>query len=281
MFNFKFTAMKRTSLIFATSLLMTAAISFTSCQKDDEQDPIIALAAEDSDIDSYFDEVMAETDELTLQDDGVKSSEMMYAVLAGQGTRTRKTSWEGDCRIDSVTYSDYVNPNARYERVKNGVMVIRTCGRYNEPEFERTVTFNNFTVNGNQIEGTKVISKTAEHQYQISLTNGKITFTDGTSYTRNIERTRTWVEGYNTPFFIWDDVYTLEGTATGVNRQGNAYTHQIASALVYKLSCRWIVQGVIEFSVGDMQATLDYGNGDCDYLAYVTVNGQTVEVKLR
>ena len=127
----------------------------------------------------------------------------------------------------------------------------------------------------------KQIRKTAEHEYQITLTNGKITFTDGTTYTRTVERTRTWVEGYDTPFYIWDDVYTLEGVATGVNRRGYTYTHQITSALMFKLSCRWLVQGVIDLTVGDKQATIDYGNGDCDNIAYVTVNGKTYEVKLR
>lgn len=280
MSNLNFTAMKRTGFIFATGLLVMAAISFTSCQKDDEQDPIIVQAAEDSDVDSYYDDVITEVDELTLVNDA-KDSQMMYATLGGQGTRTRKTTWEGNCRIDSVTYSDFVNANSRYERVKNGLIVIQTCGRYDGVEFERTITFKNFTINGNLIEGTKVIRKTAEHEYQITLTNGKITFTDGTTYTRTVERTRTWASGYDTPYNIWDDVYTLEGTATGVNRRGYNYTHQIKSALMFKLSCRWIVQGIIDITVGDKQATIDYGNGECDSLAYVTVNGKTYEIKLR
>lgn len=280
MSNLNFTAMKRTSLIFATGLMMLAAIGFASCQKDDEQDPIITQAAEDSDVDSYYDDVMTEVDELTLVGDS-KDSQMMYATLGGQGKRTRKTSWDGICRIDSVTYENFINANSRYERVKNGLIVIRTYGRYNEAEFERTITFKNFTINGNLIEGTKVIRKTAEHEYQITLTNGKITFTDGTTYTRTIERTRTWVAGYDTPYNIWDDVYTLEGSATGVNRQGNTYTHQIKSALMFRHSCRWIVQGIIDLTVGDKQVSIDYGNGECDSLAYVTVNGKTYEVKLR
>lgn len=280
MFNLKFTAMKRTNLILATGLMLMAAFSFTSCQKDDEQDPIISQTVEDSDVDSYYDDVMTEADDVTMTD-GTKDSQMMYATLGGSGTRTRKTTWDGNCRVDSVTYQDYVNPNSRFERVKNGIIIIRTCGQYNGFEFERTITFKNFTINGNLIEGTKVIRKTAEHVYQITLTDGKITFTDGTTYTRNVERTRTWVNGYDTPFNIWDDVYTLEGTATGINRHGNAYTHQIKSALMIKFSCRWIVQGIIDITVGDKQASIDYGNGDCDNLAYVTVNGKTFEVKLR
>lgn len=280
MSNLKLTAMKRTSLMFAASLMMMAAISFTSCQKDDDQDPVIAQAAEDSDVDSYYDDVMTEVDELTLAGDS-KDSEMMFASLSGTGTRTRKTSWEGNCRIDTITYQAYVNPFSRFERVKNGVIAIRTCGRYSGPEFERTITFKNFTINGNKIEGTKVVRKTAENTYQITITDGKITFTDGTTYTRTANRTRTWVGGQNTPFNVWDDVYTLEGTANGVNRRGYTYTHQIKSALMFKLACRWIVQGIVDITVGDKQASIDFGNGDCDNLAYVTVNGKTFEVKLR
>ncbi|QKG79064.1 hypothetical protein [Tenuifilum thalassicum] len=274
--------MKRTNLILAASIMMMAAISFTSCEKDDEViNPIVEQSVEDDDVDSYFDDVLAEVDDITLSENS-KDSQMAYATLGENGERIRKTSWDdNNCRIDSVIYNEFVNPNAKYERVKNGVIIIRTCGNYLSDNFERTVTFDNFTINGNKIEGKKVIRKTAEHQYQITLTDGKVTFTDGTTYTRNAERTRTWVEGYDTPFFVWDDVYTLEGSATGVNRKGETYTHQITSALMFKLNCRWIVQGVINITVGDKEATLDYGMGECDNMAYVTVNGKTYEIKLR
>ena len=41
------------------------------------------------------------------------------------------------------------------------------------------------------------------------------------------------------------------------------------------------VSGVIEIEKNDAKATLDYGNGDCDKLANITINGVTKEIVLR
>ena len=281
MFNLNLTAMKRTSLIFAASLMLMATISLTSCQKDEETDPIVSTMQQDDEATAYFDDVLAEVDDITMKSPDVKAIDYNAISVEGQGTRTWETSYDGNWRVDSVTYANYVNPNSKFERVKNGIMIIRTLGRPIDAEFSREISFKNFTINGNLIEGEKEIEKTAEYAFTVTLQNGKITFTDGTTYTRAFTRTRTWVAGFDTPYVIWDDIHTIEGTATGVNRSGYTYTHQITNALMVKLSCRWIVEGTIELTVGDKTATFDYGNGECDNIATVTVNGKTYEVMLR
>ena len=81
------------------------------------------------------------------------------------------------------------------------------------------VTFENFTINDNKIEGTKTIEKVENLKYKITLENGKITFTDGTFLTCSYIRYRTMVAGIATPFYIWDDAYTFEGSANGANRK--------------------------------------------------------------
>ncbi len=283
MFNLNFNVMKRLNVIFAASLMMMAAISFTSCQKDDGDttDPLVTTMQEGDEVDSYFDETMSEVDELTYESDSKSQMDMAVINSMGQGTRTRKTSWEGDIRIDTVTYNNFVNGNARFERVKNGQIIIRTTGHYLGETFIREVSFNNFTINGNLIEGNKRIQKTSQYTYEIQLENGKVTFSDGTTHTRTMTRTRTMVEGYDTPYYIWDDVYTIEGSSTGVNRQGNAYTHQITNALVVRMDCRWIVSGTFNVTVNNNSMSLDYGNGVCDNLATATINGRAYEVRLR
>lgn len=283
MFNLNFNVMKRSNVIFAACLMMMAAINFTSCQKDDgnDTDPLVTTMQEGDEVDSYFDETMSEVDELTYESNSKSQMDMAVINSMGQGTRTRKTSWEGDIRVDTVTYNNFVNGNARFERVKNGQIIIRTTGHYLGETFIREVSFNNFTINGNLIEGNKRIQKTSQYTYEIQLENGKVTFTDGTTHTRTMTRTRTMVEGYNTPYYIWDDVYTIEGSSTGVNRQGNAYTHQITNALMVRMDCRWIVSGTFTVSVNNNSITLDYGNGVCDNMATVTINGRAYEVRLR
>jgi hypothetical protein len=48
-----------------------------------------------------------------------------------------------------------------------------------------------------------------------------------------------------------------------------------------ELACRFIVSGTIEMRPQDRPVRLlDYGNGDCDNVATVTINGETYTIYL-
>lgn len=269
--------MKRISIFLATGLLM-AAFSFTSCEKE-EVSPMAELLEIDDEVASYFDELVGEVDELTLVSGTAKSGEV--TLSSNSGSRTVVTTFSGDTVIHTITFVDFVNPNSQYERVKNGTMIIKVIGRPYMETFWRQITFVDFTVNGHQVEGVKLIVKTGTYQFTITLTDGKITFTDGTTYTRNFERIRTWIAGFETPYYVWDDEFEIEGQAWGVNRREQEYTHTIINPLLVRRSCRWIVQGTIEMTVNNNLAILDYGDGTCDRLATLTVNGETWTIRLR
>lgn len=274
--------MKRKNLFLLAGLMLVLTLPFTACQQDTEDDdPVVVMTEDEAEIDGFFDDIMAEIDEITLNDSIAYDMGEMAVFTEGAGTRTIKTYYDGQIRIDSIFYDSYVNPKSKFECVKNGTIIIRTQGHKLENTFIREISFMNFTINGNKIEGTKRIEKTAEHTYRVTLTNGKITFTDGTTCTRTTERIRTMVDGFNTPLWVWDDVYTIEGSASGVNRKGLEYSHLIINPLMVRLACRWIVQGTIEFTVDGNSVILDYGNGICDSDATVTRNGRTVQIKLR
>ncbi len=269
--------MKRIS-IFLTAGLLMAAFSFTACEKE-ETSPLAELLEADDEVASYFDEILAEVDELTLVGDTQKSMEVTLAL--NSGSRTVVTTFSGDTVIHTITFVDFVNPNSQYERVKNGTMKIKVIGRPYMETFWRQITFVDFTVNDHQVEGVKLIEKTGTYQFTITLTDGKITFTDETTYTREFERTRTWVAGFETPYHVWDDEFEIEGQAWGVNRREQEYTHTITNPLLVRRNCRWIVQGTIEMAVANNLAILDYGDGTCDRLATLTVNGETWTIRLR
>ncbi len=271
--------MKRTNVIFAASLLVFATI-FASCEKTEETNPLVETSMDDDQVTALYDDVLNETDELTTTSQPSKSS-AEYAMMTGSGSRTHETTFSGDTMIKTITYVNFINGNSQNGHVKNGVIIVKILGGPLQEQFERTITFQNFFIDDIKIEGKKRIIKTAEHQYSIMLMAGKTTFPDGTTYTRECTRTRTWTEGYNTPANIWDDTYTIEGNATGTNRKGNTYTHTITNPLVIENACRWIVQGTIELTTNGQTATLDYGMGDCDNIATITINGKTTEIRIR
>jgi len=50
---------------------------------------------------------------------------------------------------------------------------------------------------------------------------------------------------------------------------------------VIKNSCRWIVEGTIEMVSNSKTTVLDYGMGECDNQATITVNGNINDITLR
>jgi hypothetical protein len=105
--------------------------------------------------------------------------------------------------------------------------------------------------------------------------------TDGVSFSWNSSRMREWIEGDNT-YIRWDDVYLITGTSEGVRPSGLTWTKEIITPLRRELTCRFLVSGSIEIAPEDKPVRLlDYGNGDCDNIATVTVNGQTYTIYLR
>ncbi len=258
-------------------ILAGVLFAFSSCNKENENEVLKDNLITDDEVAAWFEEILAEVDELTLVNE-TKENEFLMEALTG--TRTITSSFSGDTLIRSISYTGFVNPNSPGERNRDGIIVIKVVGRPQLPKFWREAKFVDFKVDGNRIEGIKTIEKTAENQFSISLKNGKVIFEDGRTYTKQFSRVRKQVAGTSTPFFIWDDEFTTEGVATGVNRAGKNYVHTIREPLLYRRNCRWIVKGVIEFAVEDNLATLNYGDGTCDRFATLTINGESTVITL-
>jgi hypothetical protein len=273
--------MKRTNVIFAASLLVFAT-SFSACQKSETTDPLVDSSQDDDQVTALIDNVQSEADEVVSAPSKASSESADYAMLAaGSGTRTVVKSFSGDTIVRTITFANFINGNSLNGHIKNGVIVVKVLGGPLQAQFLKIVTLQNFTIDGNKIEGKTTTTKTGDYKFSEVLIGGKITLSDNTTYTRSYNHTRTWTAGFDTPLNIWDDVYTIEGNATGINRKGNTYTHTITNPLVIENDCRWIVQGTIELTTNGKTATLDYGMGTCDDMATITINGKTTDIKIR
>ena len=77
-------------------------------------------------------------------------------------------------------------------------------------------------------------------------------------------------------------MWSTTGNTTGVNRNGVAVTSTILEPLIKKASCRWISDGLIQFTRDDKTSTLDFGDGSCDrFGTLTTANGNTFTIRLR
>jgi hypothetical protein len=78
-----------------------------------------------------------------------------------------------------------------------------------------------------------------------------------------------------------DDVYSIEGSASGKDGQNISYSVTITTPLVKKLNCEWISSGVGEMKItGQATKKLNFGTGTCDNIATLTVGRLSTTVTL-
>jgi hypothetical protein len=169
--------------------------------------------------------------------------------------------------------------------VRSGTILIEYGGEHREPGSYRIVTFEDFFIDSIQVEGTRTVTNITDTTaddgleiYETSLVGGKLTFTDGTTITREGGHTRTRYHGETR-----EESYTLlTGNASGTLQDDTEYNMDITTEILITGECdvHVPVSGVKEFVAGDNAVIIDFGDGTCDNLAEVTINGETVEIEL-
>jgi hypothetical protein len=136
-----------------------------------------------------------------------------------------------------------------------------------------TTIFENYTVNGIKIEGTKTRTSNFEEltgngTSTTSVSNGKITLTNGTVATWTSDRSRVSDLDAGT--------VTTEVSASAVANGTTIYSHNTTTPLVGKMNCGkpGPVSGVVATVYRNNNITIDFGNGSCsNRTVTITVNG--------
>jgi hypothetical protein len=191
-------------------------------------------------------------------------------------------------RVWTITFG---NPNVptcsfRGHSLKGQIILTRTRGT-TFPKI-MTVTYNNFYVNDNKLEGTSTwkremlgIETTLHPKTTFTMTGMTLTTSTGV-YTRNGERIREMTAGFSTRLSPTDDVYSTYGTFTTTHPNGSVFTSLIEATtpLVHKTACSLLqvpmpfpVSGILKLTKNSHYATIDYGTGDCDNLAMLSLDG--------
>lgn len=113
---------------------------------------------------------------------------------------------------------------------------------------------------------------TVNHELEITHPNGLVVEADGT-------RVAEWVEGVGSGSWS-DNVFSITG-----NRDlsfSNGFNHYaiVTDALRKEVSCAYFVSGQVEITRNNGSGILDYGDGTCDNLATITINGVEYEITL-
>ena len=274
--------MKKISL--ALTFMMAALFLLSSCKKNNTTDDNFNAVKDDAFAESTFNNVTNIADEAyTLSTSGhFKSSDNIF--LGDCATVTLDTTVFP--RVLTIDFGD-TNCLGNDGRYRRGKIIVTFTGRYWHPGTIITTTFDEYYVNDNQVEGTKVVTNngfndSGNMNWDIAV-NGLITLANGEgSISWNSQRNREWIEGISTPFNRWDNIYLITGDATGQRANGLHWTRQITNPLRIELACRFIVSGTVKVTPeGKPVRILDFGDGNCDNEATVTVNGTTHTIYLR
>jgi len=248
----------------------------------------INLADDDAVSEAVFEDVFNSVDNATIAlDDAMKNGNTKTVFLVADSCPTISVShppagiWPKTITIDYGTGCTGFNDNTR-----SGRIIIEVTGPRREEGSKRTVSFDNYFFNDIKVEGTKVFENlglNSNNNFVISVTlsDGKLILPDGKTLEREVEHQREWVAGFMTPN-KWDDECLVTGSASGKNAEGISYLRTITSALHWKRVCAFIVSGVVKFERdGKDPFELDYGTGECDNKAVVTMGGESKEIQLR
>jgi hypothetical protein len=176
-----------------------------------------------------------------------------------------------------------------------GKIITVYTGRLINAGASATTNFDGFKIDEISVQGTHKITNTSGStpggnlkQYTIEIRDAKLSKPNGNYTEWRSDRVITQIEGNGTILPI-DDVLKIEGSARGRVKRGNvlvAWQSEITEPLIKKFTCRWISKGVVKThreslsSTSPWVAILNFGNGSCDYLATLTINGITHNIEL-
>jgi hypothetical protein len=143
--------------------------------------------------------------------------------------------------------------------------------------------YDNYTENGVKLEGSftfKNLSTTNAGIFNIVAQNIKLTDATNTTLSYNATQTYTQVAGHASWWDWSDDVYNVTGNIDSALSTGETATWTIQTPLVKANNCYWVSAGTGLLTINGLDYQVDYGNGNCDNTATVTVNGQVYTITL-
>jgi hypothetical protein len=285
--------MKKKILLFGMTL---SILAFTSCSQDSNSTTAEATVtssevASTQKMDNAIDDISLIADNQYEVSEGSTTGKITenYHSLLPSCASVSDLGSTISVRVLTITFGTETSACIfRGHSLKGQIILTRTIGT-TFPKI-MTVTYHNFYINDNKLEGVSTWKRemlgsgsTLHPKTTFTMTGMTLTTTTGV-YTRNGDRIREMTAGFLTRLSPTDDVYSTYGTFTTTHPNGTIFTSLIESTtpLVHKTACSLIqipmpfpVSGIVKLSKNSHYATIDYGTGDCDNLAMLSIDGGT------
>lgn len=269
-----------------SKILMLAIISCMLTISCENEEKTYIVSGSDIESDTKIDNVSDDVLQIvTSQSNAEESSAGRSSSNAGSfltNCATVNTVVDGNSRTRTVDFGT-TNCTLANGNLVRGKIIISFTNDFDALTRTINYSFENFYHNDRRVEGSRTVVKTmlpnGNPKATINL-NMTVTYSNGSVFTRVGERIREFNEGYETTV-LTDNVYSITGNWKTTLPSGVLHTTTITNPLIAKWGCPNIVSGTISIVRTGEPWILDYGNGDCDNKATLTINGETQNFTLR
>lgn len=280
------------------AVLLSGGLLFTSCKKEgsttaQDETAITESTESNSEAETAFDDVFDNTMGIgseTGEDLGITGSVGIYGRMEG-GDYTGRIDSNRCFTVTVVPQQPGVFPKTvtidfgsgclgHNGKLRKGKIITVFTGKMRVPGSKATTTFDGYKVDSLAITGTHEVinnSTSSNLSFTTRVIEGKLSWDSGRWVKWSNTRTVTQLEGNGTPFWPLDDIFSVTGAGRGENSRGKSWGHEVIEPLMKKFTCRWISKGILRIKFNDKSGLLNFGNGDCDNKASLTVNG-TVKI---
>ncbi|WP_264565452.1 hypothetical protein [Flavobacterium sp. N3904] len=284
--------MKTKKLFIASFMAITI---FISCDSNDKtQDSTTAISTDQVAVDAKIDASIDDVSNI------VEDQFSMKQNMTSKSTETMKSMLPA-CAVVTWTLTDgtftgtidFGTEGCALENgnVLKGKITINFSGNFTTAEQTITYSFDGFYHNGKKIQGSKTISRALKSTELLATVHPvfnctidmTVTFEDGKVYTRTGTLTKEMIAGYDTKGSWNDNVFLVTGNGTTTMPNGDTCVSTIQTPLRYEMACKkpFPVSGTILKTKNGTEALVDFGTGECDNLATVTIAGVTTSIELK
>ena len=274
---------KNFKLFTAAAIVALSSLVYTGCKKEEKKPTDYSASTDNANADNAFAGIWKQISTVTDSSNTLRSTTASCATASI--TPFDLVTWPKTVVIDFGT----VNCLGSDGNNRRGVITAVFTGPYLDSNTVITVTLSNYYHNNYHVEGVQTITNRGHNAaghlvFNVMVNNAKVTKpTDGTYTLWSTNQNREFFAGYNTNWWIYDDVYMITGAANGVASNGQAYTINTGSALRVNVGCPWIVSGSFTMVLNDYPTypiVFDYGTGACDANATALLNGVTYNIAM-
>lgn len=274
--------MKPIKLIFACALM---ALAIFACQKSELQS---------SQDETFLSLQETQSEEIANDIDFIADEAIQNNVSPLKSATLTGTSYLNDC--SKITIDTLSSPKVltidfgtgctgKDGKVRSGKIIIK-AGSFKTFPSVRTKTFDKYSVDGKTVSGTvvktilldkvnNVRTATTKEDITISLPDNQGTIHRVANLTR--------VYDFDVLGNRSDNKITSWGSVEVTRASGVTMTKTIeeSNPLVFTASCHHIVSGIVTITTGNNRSwSINYGTGDCDNTAILSVGGKTREITL-